>query len=230
MRDIRDRYPEDPGARRAAPSATSTPGSAQAAGVTHRTRRILGQRLLRTRGSAMAGEFSAILCDDCGGGGLTRSPPSPRLAARKIREGFNDPGRREKLIPRKPGFGTRRIPPRTLGLLRGLQNSRRQLVTSTRDARSSASPSGGIRIIGTRARVRPILIYATGSMPLPAAFDRIDIRGRRRLGLKAVWKERPEDHSAILADQGFRIVMRWVATPGQQLPRDREYRSNGSPA
>ena len=97
--------------------------------------------------------------------------------ARKIRQRVKDPAVAEKLIPKNHGFGTRRVPLES-GYFEVYNQPNVTLVDLNETPIERITPTG-IKTSDAEYAF-DIIIYATGFDAITGAFDRIDIRGRRR--------------------------------------------------
>ena len=99
------------------------------------------------------------------------------FVARKIRQRVKDPAVAEKLIPKNHGFGTRRVPLES-GYFEVYNQPNVKLVDLNETPIERITPTG-IKTSDAEYEF-DIIIYATGFDAITGAFDRIDIRGRRR--------------------------------------------------
>ena len=114
--------------------------------------------------------------------------------ARKIRQRVKDSVVAEKLIPKKHGLGTRRVPLET-GYYEVYNQPNVELVDINETPIERITPNG----IKTSDREHEfdIIIYATGFDAITGAFDRIDISGVDGVRLKEVWKDGPQTYLGV---------------------------------
>src|ERR1700756_1125038 len=145
----------------------------------------------------------------------------PDFVARKIRQRVKDPVVAEKLIPKKHGFGTRRVPLES-GYFEVYNQPNVKLVDITETPIERISPTG-IKTNDAEYEF-DIIIYATGFDAITGAFDRIDIRGVDGISLKEKWQDGPQTFLGILVDGFPNMLMGMGPHAGLgNFPRAAEY-------
>ena len=134
------------------------------------------------------GNFRDILIDKAANDTITD------FMRRKIRTRVHNPELAERLIPTNHGFGTRRVPLES-GYYEVYNQPNVRLV-DLRETPIERITSNGIR---TSDAEHPfdMIIYATGFDAIIGAFDRIHIRGRDGLRLKAKWADGPRTYLGL---------------------------------
>ncbi|MBO0742052.1 MAG: NAD(P)/FAD-dependent oxidoreductase [Hyphomicrobiaceae bacterium] len=134
------------------------------------------------------GNFRDILIDKAANDTITE------FMRRKIRMRVHTPELAEKLIPTNHGFGTRRVPLES-GYYEVYNQPNVRLVDLRETPIERITPNG-IRSSDAEHQF-DMIIYATGFDAITGAFDRIDIRGRGGLRLKAKWAEGPRTYLGL---------------------------------
>jgi cation diffusion facilitator CzcD-associated flavoprotein CzcO len=190
MRDIKARYPEIFARCRQTPGCfihmADPRGTFE---VTDEEREAHYEKLYAEPGFGIwQGNFRDMLTD----------PAANELATafikKKIRARLKDPKIAEKLIPTNHGFGTRRVPLES-GYYEVYNQDNVTLVDLLETPIERITPKG---IKTTAAEYEfDMLIYATGFDAVTGGFDRIDIRGRDGVCLKAKWAEGPKTYLGL---------------------------------
>ena len=139
------------------------------------------------------GNFRDVLIDQEANATITE------FMRRKIRERVKDPAVAEKLIPTNHGFGTRRVPLES-GYYEVYNQPNVRLVDIRETPIERITPAG-VKTSDAEYEV-DMIIYATGFDAITGAFDRIDIRGRRRPATAGEVGGRPA-HLPRAADRGL---------------------------
>jgi len=134
------------------------------------------------------GNFRDILIDKSANDTITD------FMRRKIRARVHNRELAEKLIPTNHGFGTRRVPLES-GYYEVYNQPNVRLVDLRETPIERITPNG-IRTSDAEHQF-DMIIYATGFDAITGAFDRIDIRGRGGLRLKAKWAEGPRTYLGL---------------------------------
>lgn len=121
------------------------------------------------------------------------------FVADKIRERVKDPAVAEKLIPKNHAFGTRRVPMET-NYYEVYNQDNVELVDISQTPIDRITPEG-IQVGGRQIDL-DVLVFATGFDGVTGALDRIDIRGRGGVALKAEWDDGPVTYLG-LQTKGF---------------------------
>jgi len=134
------------------------------------------------------GNFRDVLIDKAANDTITD------FMRRKIRARVHDPELAERLIPTNHGFGTRRVPLES-GYYEVYNQPNVRLVDLRETPIERITPNG----IQTSDAEHPfeMIIYATGFDAIIGAFDRIHIRGRGGLRLKAKWADGPRTYLGL---------------------------------
>jgi cation diffusion facilitator CzcD-associated flavoprotein CzcO len=193
-----------------------TPDPRRTFDVSPEEREAFWEKLYAERGFGIwQGNFRDILTDRAANAAISD------FVARKIRQRVKDPAVAEKLIPKKHGFGTRRVPLETRYY--EVYNQPNVKLIDINEMPIERITPKGIRTSDTEYAF-DIIIYATGFDAITGSFDRIDIHGADGMRLKDKWVGGPQTYLGVLVE-GFpnMLMLMGPHTALGNIPRSIEY-------